>query len=70
MNKPMESPVIEFTHALQAYGLVVSQVIDDGVIHKCKCAHDKGGKTSGRYFLHSDGVANGKFGCYHDHENA
>ena len=70
MNKPMENPVIEFTHALQAYGLVVSQVIDDGVIHKCKCAHDKGSKTSGRYFLHSDGVANGKFGCYHDHENA
>ncbi len=70
MNKPMENPIIEFTHALQAYGLVVSQVIDDGVIHKCKCAHDKGGKTSGRYFLHSDGKANGKFGCYHDHDNA
>ena len=61
----------EFTQAMQAVGLVLDKrgVIDDGKAHPCQCAHDKGSKKSGRYYLHSDGIANGAFGCYHDSEN-
>ena len=70
MSKPSDNPVIQFSQAMKASGLDVAHVIDDGKIHKCKCSHDKGSKTSGRYYLHSDGAANGQFGCYHDHDNA
>ena len=61
----------EFTQAMQAVGLVLDKrgVIDDGKAHPCQCAHDKGSKKSGRYYLHSDGIANGAFGCYHEAEN-
>ena len=61
----------EFTQAMQAVGLVLDKrgVIDDGKAHPCQCAHDKGSKKSGRYYLHSDGIANGAFGCYHESEN-
>ena len=66
------NPIDEFTHAMQAVGLILNKhgVIDDGRIHQCKCPHDKANKKSGRYFLHSDGIANGAFGCYHESENA
>ena len=70
MNKPLDNPIVEFAQAMHAHGLDASNIIDDGKIHKCKCSHDKGSKTSGRYYLHSDGAANGQFGCYHDHDNA
>ena len=61
----------EFTQAMQAVGLVLDKrgLIDDGKAHPCQCAHDKGSKKSGRYYLHSDGIANGAFGCYHEAEN-
>ena len=63
--------IAEFEQAMQAVGLVLDKrgVIDDGKAHPCQCAHDKGSKKSGRYFLHSDGIANGAFGCYHESEN-
>ena len=63
--------IAEFEKAMQAVGLVLDKrgVIDDGKAHPCQCAHDKGSKKSGRYFLHSDGIANGAFGCYHESEN-
>lgn len=63
--------IAEFEQAMQAVGLVLDKrgVIDDGKAHPCQCAHDKGSKKSGRYFLHSDGMSNGAFGCYHDSEN-
>ena len=66
------NPIDEFTHAMQAVGLILNKhgVIDDGCIHQCKCPHDKANKKSGRYFLHSDGIANGAFGCYHESETA
>ena len=66
------NPIDEFTHAMQAVGLILNKhgVIDDGRIHQCKCPHDKANKKSGRYFLHSDGIANGAFGCYHESETA
>lgn len=63
--------ITAFEQAMQAVGLVLDKrgVIDDGKAHPCQCAHDKGNKKSGRYFLHSDGIANGAFGCYHESEN-
>ena len=63
--------IAEFEQAMQAVGLVLDKrgVIDDGKAHPCQCAHDKGSKKSGRYYLHSDGIANGAFGCYHESEN-
>ena len=63
--------IAEFEKAMQAVGLVLDKrgVIDDGKAHPCQCAHDKGSKKSGRYYLHSDGIANGAFGCYHESEN-
>ena len=63
--------IAEFEKAMQAVGLVLDKrgVIDDGKAHPCQCAHDKGSKKSGRYYLHSDGIANGAFGCYHEAEN-
>ena len=63
--------IAEFEQAMQAVGLVLDKrgVIDDGKAHPCQCAHDKGSKKSGRYYLHSDGIANGAFGCYHEAEN-
>ena len=66
------NPIAEFTNAMQAVGLTLDKhgVIDDGRIHPCRCAHDSANKKSGRYYLHSDGVANGAFGCYHETENA
>lgn len=68
----MSNPIDEFTHAMQAVGLILDKhgVIDDGKIHQCRCAHDSANKKSGRYYLHSDGIANGAFGCYHESENA
>ena len=63
--------IAEFEQAMHAVGLVLDKrgVIDDGKAHPCQCAHDKGSKKSGRYYLHSDGIANGAFGCYHESEN-
>ena len=64
--------IADFTHAMQEVGLTLDKhgVIDDGRIHQCKCPHDKANRKSGRYYLHSDGVANGAFGCYHESDNA
>ena len=66
------NPIADFTHAMQSVGLILDKhgVIDDGKIHPCRCAHDSANKKSGRYYLHSDGIANGAFGCYHESENA
>ena len=66
------NPIADFTHAMQAVGLILDKhgVIDDGKIHPCRCAHDGANKKSGRYYLHSDGIANGAFGCYHESDNA
>lgn len=68
----MTDPITDFTHAMQAVGLTLDKygVIDDGKIHQCKCPHDKANNKSGRYYLHSDGIANGAFGCYHESETA
>lgn len=68
----MTDHIDDFTHAMQAAGFILDKhgVIDDGKIHQCKCPHDKANKKSGRYFLHSDGIVNGAFGCYHESENA
>ena len=68
----MTDHIDDFTHAMQAVGFILDKngVIDDGKIHQCKCPHDKENKKSGRYFLHSDGIANGAFGCYHESDNA
>ncbi len=66
------NPIAEFTHSMQAVGLILDKhgVIDDGKIHPCRCAHDGANKKSGRYYLHSDGIANGAFGCYHESDNS
>lgn len=68
----MTDHIADFTHAMQAVGLTIDKhgVNDDGRIHQCKCPHDKANKKSGRYYLHSDGIANGAFGCYHESDNA
>ena len=68
----INNTVAEFEQAMQAIGLMLDKrgVIDDGKVHTCRCAHDSAGKKSGRYYLHSDGVPNGAFGCYHESENA
>ena len=68
----MTDHIDDFTHAMQAVGLTLDKhgVIDDGKIHQCRCAHDGANNKSGRYYLHSDGIANGAFGCYHESENA
>ena len=68
----MTDHIADFTHAMQEVGLTLDKhgVIDDGGIHQCRCAHDGANKKSGRYFLHSDGIVNGAFGCYHESENA
>lgn len=39
------------------------QIIDDGKLHRFP-TNEKAGNKDGWYFLHSDGVPNGQFGCW------
>ena len=55
-------PIRDFAAALHAGGLLVTRIVADGRLHRCKAEGDKHGKRSGWYVLHLDGVAAGAFG--------
>lgn len=67
MTSTIYNPALEYAETMQAFGLNIEQPIDDGKIHRVKCAHDNNTSRSGRYFFHNNGVPMGKYGCYHEH---
>ncbi|SAL75788.1 inner membrane protein [Caballeronia arvi] len=52
----------QFASAMATHGLVPTEIVADGKIHRFDAGDEKRGRKSGFYFLHLDGVPTGMFG--------
>ncbi len=61
--------ISEFKEVLNGQGILASQIIADGDVHRVKTALDKGSAKSGWYILFDDGLIAGSFGNWKTGQN-